>query len=111
MKNPWRNPLKPLFGCVALLTAIGTFVYANTDHQQYYQSNHDGGLKNDCSFTNEDYAFTLIYCGDAWVHTSTICNYYLPSHEQTHCIQLSTAQSTCNNHSNSKLELVHACHL
>ena len=26
MKNPWRNPLKPLLGCAALLTVIGAFL-------------------------------------------------------------------------------------
>tara|TARA_R100001510_G_C7619280_1_gene180597 strand:- start:507 stop:839 length:333 start_codon:yes stop_codon:yes gene_type:complete len=110
MKNPWRNPLKPLFGCVALLTAIGTFIYANVDHQLYYQSNHDGGLKNDCMFTNEDYAFTLVYCGNDWVETTFICNYYLPSHDQGDCIQLSSAKSRCNDH-RDELELIHACHI
>lgn len=110
MKNPWRNPLKPLLGCAALLTVIGAFLYVNADHEEYYQSNDDSGARNDCSFTNEDYAFTLVYCGIEWKHTTKICNYYLSSQQQESCAQASSFRNTCGGHS-SHLELIHVCYL
>ena len=108
MKTPWRNPLKPLLGCAALIAAASTFVYAIGYHPKYYQSNHASPEK-DCMFTNDDYAFTNVYCGDQHDHTASICNYYLPSREQVDCSPLSS--STLVVCREGDLELIHVCYL
>lgn len=108
MKNSWRNPLKPLAGCIAIIAAASTFIYASGYHPKYYQSNH-ASLERDCMFTNDDYAFTMVFCGDEHNHTTSICNYYLSANEQGECSQLSSSTHvTCRE---GELELIHVCYL
>lgn len=102
--------MRPLMGCAALLIVTGTFIYANADHREYYQSNHGDGLKNDCSFTNEDYAFTMVYCGHELAESVFVCNYYLSPTKQRQCAQISSTYGVCGDKS-GELELIHVCYL
>ena len=108
MKNPWKNPLKPLFGCAAIFAVIGLSVYANMDHPLYYQSNFDDGRKNDCMFTNDDYIFSMVYCGSEWLDSVKICNYFKSTIEQKDCHQASSVEGACNGHRDD-LDLIHVC--
>ena len=110
MKNPWRNPLKPLFGCAALVGVVWLFVYNSMYHPEYYQSNADDGSRNDCSFLNDDYAFSMVYCGEQWQASKHLCNYYKSSREQGDCYPASFVEGACDDQG-GELELIHICYL
>ena len=105
MKRPWKNPLRPIAGCMVLFAIIGLFFYLNADWPRYYQSNDDHA-PNDCDIQNDDYVATTIWCESEWVDSAKICDYYKSAHEQKDCIQLSATYGSCHK---SGLELIHVC--
>ena len=99
MKNPWRNPLKPLGGCVLLLTIIASFLY-------YHIAEHPDYRSENCEVYNDDYVFTVVLCDQEWVNTIKVCDYYKSISEQGECTQLSMAHSMCHQ---SGLRLLNTC--
>ena len=105
MKRPWRNPLRPLAGCAALLGSIALFFYLNSDRPLYYGSNDEDAPK-DCNVPDEDYVFSIVLCEADWVDSVKVCDYYKPASEQKDCVQLSATYSACHK---SGLEVLHVC--